>query len=132
MNLVQAIYLNNQAKPFDNQLVRQALCYAIDRQGIMDMVADGHGTAVGSSIYPAFTKYFLPELVDKYPHSVEKAKELLAQAGYPNGFDMTISVPNNYQPHMDTAEVVAEQAAGGGHQGDHSACGVEHLAGYHL
>ena len=70
---------------------------------------DGHGTAVGSSIYPAFTKYFLPELVDKYPHSVEKAKELLAQAGYPNGFDMTISVPNNYQPHMDTAEVVAEQ-----------------------
>lgn len=109
MNLVQAIYLNNQAKPFDNQLVRQVLCYAIDRQGIMDMVADGHGTAVGSSIYPAFTKYFLPELVDKYPHSVEKAKELLAQAGYPDGFDMTISVPNNYQPHMDTAEVVAEQ-----------------------
>lgn len=109
MNLVQAIYLNNQAKPFDNQLVRQALCYAIDRQGIMDMVADGHGTAVGSSIYPAFTKYFVPELVDKYPHDVAKAKELLAQAGYPNGFDMTISVPNNYQPHMDTAEVVAEQ-----------------------
>lgn len=109
MNLVQAIYLNNQAKPFDNQLVRQALCYAIDRQGIMDMVADSHGTAVGSSIYPAFTKYFLPELVDKYPHDVAKAKELLAQAGYPDGFDMTISVPNNYQPHMDTAEVVAEQ-----------------------
>ena len=109
MNLVQAIYLNNQAKPFDNQLVRQALCYAIDRQGIMDMVADGHDTAVGSSIYPAFTKYFLPELVDKYPHDVAKAKELLAQAGYPDGFDMTISVPNNYQPHMDTAEVVAEQ-----------------------
>lgn len=109
MNLVQAIYLNNQAKPFDNQLVRQALCYAIDRQGIMDMVADGHGTAVGSSIYPAFTKYFLPELVDKYPHDVAKAKELLAQAGYPDGFDMTISVPSNYQPHMDTAEVVAEQ-----------------------
>lgn len=109
MNLVQAIYLNNQAKPFDNQLVRQALCYAIDRQGILDMVADGHGTAVGSSIYPAFTKYFLPELVDKYPHDVAKAKELLAQAGYPDGFDMTISVPNNYQPHMDTAEVVAEQ-----------------------
>ena len=109
MNLVQAIYQNNQAKPFDNQLVRQALCYAIDRQGIMDMVADGHGTAVGSSIYPAFTKYFLPELVDKYPHDVAKAKELLAQAGYPDGFDMTISVPNNYQPHMDTDEVVAEQ-----------------------
>ena len=43
------------------------------------------------------------------PEDVERAKELLAQAGYPDGFDMTISVPNNYQPHMDTAEVVAEQ-----------------------
>ena len=109
MNLVQAVYLNNARAPFDNEKVRQAMSYAINRQEIMDIMADGHGTAVGSSIYPAFTKYFLPELVDKYPHSVEKAKELLAQAGYPNGFDMTISVPNNYQPHMDTAEVVAEQ-----------------------
>ena len=109
MNLVQAIYLNNQAKPFDNQLVRQALCYAIDRQGIMDMVADGHGTAVGSSIYPAFTKYFLDKDGEIIGYDPAKAKELLAQAGYPDGFDMTISVPNNYQPHMDTAEVVAEQ-----------------------
>ena len=109
MNLVQAVYLNNAVAPFDDQQVRQALCYAIDRQTIMDMIADGHGTALGSSIYPAFTKYFLPELVQKYPYDPAKAKELLAQAGYPNGFDMTISVPSNYQPHMDTAEVVAEQ-----------------------
>ena len=106
----QAAQLNSNFKVLEGTMnLVQALCYAIDRQGIMDMVAYGHGAAVGSSIYPAFTKYFLPELVDKYPHSVEKAKELLAQAGYPNGFDMTISVPNNYQPHMDTAEVVAEQ-----------------------
>ena len=111
MNLVQAIYLNNQAKPFDNQLVRQALCYAIDRQGIMDMVADGHGTAVGSSIYPKLTKYFLPELVDYYSYDPAKGKELLAEAGYPDGFDMTIAVSSNYQPHMDTAEVVVQQLA---------------------
>ena len=56
MNLVQAVYLNNAVAPFDDQQVRQALCYAIDRQTIMDMIADGHGTALGSSIYPAFTK----------------------------------------------------------------------------
>ena len=109
MNLVQAVYLNNAVAPFDDQQVRQALCYAIDRQTIMDMIADGHGTALGSSIYPAFTKYFLPELVQKYPYDPAKAKELLAQAGYPNGFDMTITGPSNYQPHLDTAEVVAEQ-----------------------
>ena len=60
-------------------------------------------------MYPNFRKYFLPELAGLYPHDTEKAKALLAEAGYPNGFDLTITVPSNYQPHMDTAQVVAEQ-----------------------
>jgi peptide/nickel transport system substrate-binding protein len=90
-------------------VVRQALCYAVDKQMIMDMIADGHGTAVGSSMYPAFEKYFVSELADAYPQNVEKAKELLTQAGYPDGFALEITVPSNYQPHMDTATVLAEQ-----------------------
>ena len=109
MNLVQAVYLNHKAAPFDNEKVRQALSYAIDRQQIMDFVADGHGTAVGSSMYPAFTKYFMPELNDYYKFDAAKAKKLLADAGYPNGFDMTIMVASNNKPHVDTAEVVAQQ-----------------------
>ena len=60
-------------------------------------------------MYPNFRKYFLPELADLYPHDTEKAKAMLAEAGYPDGFDLTITVPSNYQPHMDTAQVVAEQ-----------------------
>jgi len=40
---------------------------------------------------------------------VEKAKELLKEAGYADGFSMTITVPSNYQPHVDTAQVIAEQ-----------------------
>ena len=109
MNLVQAVYLNNTKEPFNNVKVRQALSYAIDRQAIMDYLADGRGAAVGSSMYPAFQKYFRPELVDYYSYDVEKAKKLLADAGYPDGFEMTITVPSNYQPHVDTAEVIAEQ-----------------------
>ena len=109
MKLVQAVYLNHQAEPFNNEAVREALCYAIDRQQIMDFVAGGRGTAVGSSMYPAFTKYFMPELVDYYPYDPAKAKDLLAKAGYPNGFEMTITVASNNKPHVDTAEVVAEQ-----------------------
>ena len=109
MNLVQALYLNNAEKPFDDVRVRQALCYAIDKQAIIDLAFDGYGSPIGSSMYPAFQKYFMDELTDYYTHDTEKAKALLAEAGYPDGFDMTITVPSNYQPHMDTAQVLAEQ-----------------------
>lgn len=109
MNLVQALYLNNNVKPFDDIKVRQALCYAIDRQSIMDLTEDGRGTAVGSSMYPAFTKYFKKDLVDVYATDTEKAKQLLADAGYPDGFEFDVTAPSNYQPHVDTATVIAEQ-----------------------
>ena len=45
MNLVQALYLNNAAEPFTDERVRQALCYAVDPQGVMDMISEGKGTA---------------------------------------------------------------------------------------
>ena len=109
MNLVQALYLNNAEKPFDDVRVRQALCYAVDKQGVIDMAFDGYGVPLGSSMYPAFGKYFDESLTDYYTVDITKAKALLAEAGYPNGFEMTITVPSNYQPHMDTAQVIAEQ-----------------------
>ena len=111
MNLVQALYLNNKVKPFDNEKVRQALCYAVDVQSILDLTEDGHGTKVGSAMYPAFTKYFDASLSDTYTHDVDKAKELLKEAGYENGFAFTIKVPSNYTPHVKTAEVLVEQLA---------------------
>lgn len=111
MNLVQAMYLNNAVAPFDDIRVRQALCYAVDKDAVIDMAFDGYGSPIGSSMYPAFGKYFDESLTDYYPHDVEKAKALLADAGYPNGFEMTITVPSNYKPHMDTAEVLVQQLA---------------------
>lgn len=109
MNLVQAVYLNNAVAPFDNADVRRALSYAIDKRAVLDFVWDGGGEALGSSVYPAFSKYFREDLVDYYEYDIQKAKDLLADAGYPDGFEMTIIVPSNYQPHIDTATVVAEQ-----------------------
>ena len=111
MNLVQAMYLNNAEKPFDDVRVRQALCYAVDKQAIIDIAFDGYGSPIGSSMYPAFGKYFDDSLTNYYTKDVEKAKALLAEAGYPGGFDMTITVPSNYKPHMDTAEVLVQQLA---------------------
>lgn len=109
MNLVQALYLNNEAEPFNSELVRQALCYAVDPQEIMDIVSGGKGTEIGSSMFPAFGKYYMPELNDMYKQDLDKAKDLLKEAGYENGFSFTITVPSNYQQHIDTAQVIVEQ-----------------------
>lgn len=111
MNLVQALYLNNAVEPFDNEKVRQAMCYAVNVDEILQLTSEGHGAKLGTSIYPAFTKYFDESLVDAYPYDVEKAKQLLAEAGYENGFSMTITVPSNYTPHMNVAQVLVEQLA---------------------
>ena len=59
MNLVQALYLNNAVEPLNNVKVRQALCYAANRQEVLDMIADGKGTIIGSSMFPAFGKYYV-------------------------------------------------------------------------
>lgn len=109
MNLVQAMYLNHSAGPFADVRVRQALSYAIDKQQIMDFVSDGKGTPIGSSMYPSFGKYYLEELNDIYQTNIDKAKELLAEAGYPDGFSFVLTVPSNYAQHVDTAQVLVEQ-----------------------
>lgn len=109
MNLVQALFLNNKVKPFDDVRVRRALSLAVDKQEIMSMIADGKGTPIGSSMFPAFEKYYVPELNDVYKTDIEKAKALLAEAGYPDGFSFTITVPSNYTQHVDTAQILVEQ-----------------------
>ena len=109
MNLVQALYLNNDYKPLSDIRVRQALCYAVDVDAMLKLTADGHGSKLGSSIYPSFTKYFDASLVDAYPYDAAKAKELLSQAGYGSGFDLVITVPSNYSPHVNAGMALAEQ-----------------------
>ena len=109
MNLVQAMYLNNAYEPFKDERVRQALCYAIDRQDILNISFAGKGTIIGSSMFPAFGKYYIDETKDVYKTDLEKAKALLKEAGYETGLSFSITVPSNYQPHIDTATVIVEQ-----------------------
>ncbi|MDM8533608.1 ABC transporter substrate-binding protein [Clostridiaceae bacterium HSG29] len=78
--------MNNEKAPFDNKLVRQAVNYAIDKEAIMIVAIDGAGTAAESVLAPSMLGFKAAD----YEFNPEKAKELLAEAGYPDGFDMTI------------------------------------------
>ena len=109
MNLVQALYLNNAVEPLNDEKVRQALCYAIDPQEIMDMIADGKGARIGTSMYPGLKKYFDEEYSTYYEQDYEKAKALLKEDGYADGFDLEITVSAADKPHVDTAQVIVEQ-----------------------
>ncbi len=109
-NVVQALFLNNAVEPLDNVKVRQAILYAIDKDEINLFVGGGNGSLIGSAMLPTLTDYY-EDLNDVYGTGadVEKAKELLAEAGYPNGFDLVIDIPSNYEFHMQTGEVIVEQ-----------------------
>ena len=60
-------------------------------------------------MFPTFAKYYDASLTDTYQTNTEKAKELLAEAGYPDGFTFTIKVPSNYTQHVETAQILEEQ-----------------------
>ena len=108
MNLVQAMFLNNAAAPFDDVRVRQAFCHGVNRQEILDMLSGGRGTIINTGMTPGLASYYNDGLAG-YTYDVEKAKQLLADAGYANGLEITLTVPSNYQYHMDTAQIIVEQ-----------------------
>jgi len=108
-NMVQLMTMNIARKPFDNLKVRQAINYAIDKDEIIEIVANGYGTKLGSNMSPIMKKYYQEGLEDYYATDLVKARELLVEAGYPAGFSTTITVPSNYQIHVDAAQVITEQ-----------------------
>ena len=112
-NIIQALYLNNDFEPFRDLRVRQALCYAIDKNAVIDLAVDGYGIPIGSSMLSSMGKYLVPELVDYYKPDPEKAKALLKEAGCEN-LSFTITVPSNYELHVNTAQVLAEQLRAAG------------------
>lgn len=86
------ISFNTKKAPFDNKLVRQAINYAIDRELLVETVNGGSGEPANALIAPAVFGYYNP---GEFEYNPEKAKELLKEAGYPNGFTCTLWVNNN-------------------------------------
>ncbi|HEV7434978.1 MAG TPA: ABC transporter substrate-binding protein, partial [Pseudorhizobium sp.] len=83
--------MNNARKPFDDSRVRQALMMALDRNMIVEGAWSGYGTPIGSHYTPNDPGYV--DLTGVYPYDPEKAKALLEEAGYGNGFTFTIKAP---------------------------------------
>lgn len=114
-DVVQALFLNNAVEPLNDVRIRQAICYALDLDMVNEFVAGGGATLVSSAMLPTLQTYYV-DLTDTYGSgaNIQKAQELMADAGFPDGFDLEITVPSNYEYHMQTAEVVAEQLKAAG------------------
>ncbi len=105
---VRTIYIgfNNLREPFDDERVRKALNYAVDKEAIVNGLFEGF--TVGDA--PVVPAVFGHESVGPYEYDPERAQELLAEAGYPDGFEMTIHHPTGRYPLDATvAEVIQDQ-----------------------
>ena len=89
--------LNTARKPLDNKLVRQALNYSIDRQKVNKLAFYDRAPATQSRYLPS-SPWYNRAAATRYSFDLKKAKALLDQAGYPNGFTTTISVSEPVVP----------------------------------
>lgn len=110
-NLVSVFVLNNKVAPLDNVLVRRAISMAVTKVSVADGVFDGFAEVVNSTISPVNKAVYNGDILSINSYNVEKAKELLAQAGYPDGFDLEIISPANYWQHVDTAQILQQELA---------------------
>ncbi|WP_266030512.1 ABC transporter substrate-binding protein [Brucella intermedia] len=99
---------NDRVAPFDNVKVRKALARAIDDQKLLKAVWGDYGTLIGSFVPPTDPWYVDLTKVDAY--DPESARELLKEAGYPDGFTFTIDTPN-YDPHPIAAQFIQSELA---------------------
>lgn len=83
--------MNNATKPFNDKRVRQALMMAVDRATVVEGAWSGFGTPIGSHYTPNDPGY--TDMTGVAPYNAEKAKALLAEAGYANGLTFTIKAP---------------------------------------
>lgn len=110
-NLVQLLAINNNVKPLNNLKVRQAIQYAVDKQEIIEGSSLGEASIVGSASSPIMKAIYNKDTEKLYPHNIKMAKKLLTEAGYPNGFELILKAPSNYQIHVDSAQIIKEQLA---------------------
>ncbi|OQX28846.1 MAG: ABC transporter substrate-binding protein [Spirochaeta sp. LUC14_002_19_P3] len=98
--------LNTEKKPYDDKRVRQAMNYAINRDEIIKAVYGNAGQAAKNPLPPTMWSY--NDDIKPYPYDIAKAKALLAEAGYPNGFETEIWAMPVARPYNPDARKIAE------------------------
>jgi peptide/nickel transport system substrate-binding protein len=97
--------------PLADPKVRDAIGYAIKREDVMAAAFFGRGNPLNGMPIPESSPYFNPKLANHWSYDPEKAKAMLAEAGYPDGFEVTLLSTAQYGMHKDTAEVVQQHLA---------------------
>jgi peptide/nickel transport system substrate-binding protein len=97
---------NVEKKPFNNVKVRQALSYAVDKAAIIKNFFDGTAIPAKNPIPPSINGY--NDSITDYNFDLAKAKKLLAEAGYPNGFSIDLWAMPVARPYMPNGQKVAE------------------------
>ncbi len=103
------IDLNTEKEPFEDKRVRQALAYTVDREALLESAGFGLGTIGNDTVIPPWHEFY-DELGGIREQNIEKAKELLAEAGYPDGVDVTLYCGSNIPPVLDVVLTVQEMA----------------------
>ncbi|WP_410014493.1 ABC transporter substrate-binding protein [Sodalis sp. RH24] len=104
------IKMNNLKPPFANNLkLRQAMNYAIDRQGIIDAIYNGHGAiSKGQLLSPMYFGY--NDKLQPYPYDPDKARQLIAESGLPQPISFELQVPlGRYLLSQEIGQVIAAQ-----------------------
>src|SRR5215472_4776246 len=104
------VNVNHGRKPYTDVRVRQALALAVDRNEVLQAAAAGLGSITGP-LTPAMKPWALPveTFKDWYTPNPERAKKLLAEAGYPSGFKTTLKVIPTFPTMVAGAQVIAAQ-----------------------
>ncbi|MFC9778341.1 glutathione ABC transporter substrate-binding protein [Paenibacillus chitinolyticus] len=105
--IVRYVTLNTMKKPFDDVKVRQAINYAINKEAYIKVVKSGLGVKLNSTM-SSKTQYYSQQ--SGYDYNVEKAKSLLAEAGYPDGFTAEIWGENDSET-MKGMQFIQQQLA---------------------
>jgi peptide/nickel transport system substrate-binding protein len=107
-NTLSEVAINEETKPFTDLKVRRALFHATDRKTVLEGAVFGYGRLIGSFMPPIISEFYV-DLNPRYPYDPAKAKALLAEAGFPNGFETTLYLPQPYAEYVKSGEVVASQ-----------------------